>query len=150
MALIINYIGTQNIETDRLLLRKFLGWSAHKNIDETYKVLNEWLEKKKKNNYLKWCITLKEKDEAIGDISIILLLEKEACGEIGYVLSKKYWNNGIMTEALTAVISFLFEKATLGLLTTSTILVILLLLIISIISSSVISFPNKAYLTPLL
>ena len=53
MALIINYIGTQNIETDRLLLRKFtlkdaepmfnnwakdpenvkyLGWSAHKNM----------------------------------------------------------------------------------------------------------------------
>lgn len=132
MTLIINYIGTQNIETDRLLLRKFalkdaepmfnnwakdpenvkyLGWSAHKNIDETYKVLNEWLDNYIKNNYFKWCITLKEKDEAIGDISIILLLEKEACGEIGYVLSKKYWNNGIMTEALTAVISFLFEKA---------------------------------------
>lgn len=92
---------------------KYLGWSAHKNIDETYKVLNEWLDNYIKNNYFKWCITLKEKDEAIGDISIILLFEKEACGEIGYVLSKKYWNNGIMTEALTAVINFLLKKANL-------------------------------------
>ncbi|MGN1034147.1 MAG: GNAT family N-acetyltransferase [Oscillospiraceae bacterium] len=46
-----------------------------------------------------------------GNIGIILLFEKEACGEIGYVLSKKCWNNGIMTEALTAVINFLFKKA---------------------------------------
>ena len=72
MTLIINYIGTQDIETNRLLLRKFtlkdaepmfnnwakdpenvkyLGWSAHKNIDETYKVLNEWLGNYTKNNY---------------------------------------------------------------------------------------------------
>lgn len=132
MTLIIKYIGTQNIETNRLLLRKFvlkdvesmfnnwakdpenvkyLGWATHKNIDTTYKILNEWLNSYAKNNYFKWCITLKVKDEAIGDISIISLLEKEACGEIGYVLSKKYWNNGIMTEALIAVIDFLFKKA---------------------------------------
>lgn len=31
------------------------------------------------------------------------------CCEVGYVLSKFYWNQGIMTEALSAVINYLFK-----------------------------------------
>lgn len=127
----LNHIGTQNIETERLLLRKFkisdahqmfnnwakdsenvkyLSWQAHKNIDETLKILNKWLSEYKNKNSYRWCITLKNNDNVIGDISVIDLLEKNACCEIGYVLSKRYWNRGIMTEALRAVIKYLFEN----------------------------------------
>ncbi len=127
----LNHIGTQNIETDRLLLRKFeitdapkmfnnlaknpdnvkyLSWQAHKNIDETYKVLNKWLEEYKNQNYYRWCIALKNTNEAIGSIDVIEIIEIRSTCEIGYVVSKKFWNNGIMTEALGAVIKFLFTN----------------------------------------
>lgn len=31
------------------------------------------------------------------------------CGEIGYVISKEYWNRGYVSEAIKAVIKFGFE-----------------------------------------
>ena len=39
--------------------------------------------------------------------------ENKKCREIGYVLSKEYWGQGLMPEALKEVIRFLFENANL-------------------------------------
>jgi len=35
---------------------------------------------------------------------------ENSCGEIGYALSRDYWNDGIMTEAVKRVIRFAFEN----------------------------------------
>lgn len=127
----LNHIGTQDIETDRLLLRKFeitdaskmfdnwakdfenvkyLSWKAHKNINETYKILNKWVEEYKNKDCYRWCIALKNTNEAIGSIGVSKIIENQAKCEIGYVISKKFWNNGIMTETLGAVVKFLFTN----------------------------------------
>lgn len=127
----LNHIGTNIIETERLILRKFrvddaenmfnnwakdpenvkyLIWQAHKDISETRKVLSEWTEKYKNKSHYQWCITLKGSDEAIGDIGVRSLYEDKECAEMGYVLSKKHWGKGIMPEALGAVIDYLFTK----------------------------------------
>ena len=47
----------------------------------------------------------------IGDISIVKIDEDDSSCEIGYVLGKVYWGNGIMTEALKAVLDFCFTQA---------------------------------------
>ena len=47
----------------------------------------------------------------IGDISIVEIHEKDLSCEIGYVLGKAYWGNGMMTEALKAVLDFYFIQA---------------------------------------
>lgn len=125
------HVGTNVIETERLMLRRFkiddaedmfnnwakdpenvryLQWQAHPDINETRKILTEWTKNYKNRNYYQWCITLKDKDEAIGSIGIVELMESKECCTIGYVLSKKYWNQGIMTEALRAVIEYLFKR----------------------------------------
>ncbi len=127
----LNHVGTNIIETERLELRKFkpgdsenmfnnwakdpenvkyLQWQAHPDINETRKILSEWVKNYKNKNYYQWCVTLKGTDEALGSIGIVELLEDKECCTIGYVLSKKYWNRGIMTEALKAVIDYLFTK----------------------------------------
>ncbi len=127
----LNHVGTQIIETPRLILRRFqiddaeqmysnwasdpvvtkyLSWSAHKNQSETENIIKEWvLEYLSDTNY-NWCITFKETGEAIGGISVVKMFENTDCCEIGYVLSRKLWNKGIMTEALRAVLEYLFEK----------------------------------------
>ena len=127
----LNHIGTQNIETKRLLLRKFkvedaeemfenwakdpenvifLQWNAHKDTDETRSIIKMWNEEYKDNKTYNWCITIKEPKEIIGSITVVKLFEDIECAEIGYVISKKHWNKGIMTEALGGVIKYLFCK----------------------------------------
>lgn len=128
----LKHVGTEKIETKDLILRKFkiddaeemfnnwakdpdnvkfLSWQAHKNIDITKKVLSEWVESYKKDETYRWGIVLKENGQLIGGIDMVLLFDNIDCCEIGYVLSKKYWNRGLMTEALKSVINYLFKKA---------------------------------------
>lgn len=64
----------------------------------------------KNNNYYQWCIELKEISQAIGSIGVVSSLKNIHSVDIGYCISKKYWNKGIMTEALNAVIDFLFNS----------------------------------------
>lgn len=127
----LNHVGTQKIETPRLILRRFkiedakqmfnnwasdsdvtkyLSWAVHRDKSETEKIIGEWvLEYLNAKNY-NWCIAFKETGEAIGGISVVKMFEDQECCDIGYVLSKKFWNKGIMTEALHAVLKYLFEK----------------------------------------
>ena len=127
----MNHIGTQTIETERLILRKvqiddveqmysnwakdpenvkYVTWSAHKNIDETKKVISDWISEYKNPNCYRWMITLRSNSSVIGNIDVIDSSDENECCEIGYVLSKKYWNNGYMTEALHSVLNYLFKK----------------------------------------
>ena len=127
----LNHIGTQIIETERLMLRRFqiedaeqmfnnwaadpdnvkyLSWSAHKNVSETIKIIESWVNNYNSANYYQWCITVKDTGEVIGGISVVMMTEDAECCEIGYVLSKKFWNRGIMTEALNSVLEYLFNK----------------------------------------
>lgn len=57
-----------------------------------------------------WAIEYKDNGKMIGSIDYRNWDEQNKVGEIGYVLNKKYWNRGIMTEALSEVIKFGFEK----------------------------------------
>ncbi len=53
-----------------------------------------------------WAITLKETRELIGMID--LRVEEEA--NLGYVLARQFWNRGITTEAVRAVIASAFRQ----------------------------------------
>ena len=67
------------------------GWLPHKNKEESKQVLTKFIENKKYNeNNLKEFSNLKGR-------------------ELGYVLSKDYWGNGLMTEAVKKVIEYLFN-----------------------------------------
>ncbi len=127
----IKNIGTLKIETDRLILRKFelrdaedmfhnwandddvtkyMTWTSHQDINVTKYVLSSWIDQYGADNYYRWCIESKETGQVIGGIDVVQIIEDLDCCEIGYCLSKRYWNKGIMTEALIAVENFLFDK----------------------------------------
>lgn len=130
----MHHIGTKEIETDRLLLRRFtkadaqavytnyasddlatkyLTWPSHQDVSVTEAILDTWVEGYGDLSQYKWAITLKRNpSEALGDITASIPHEFEkidAC-EIGYVLSPKYWGQGIMTEALKAVAEYLLTQ----------------------------------------
>lgn len=88
----------------------FLVWDPHKTRDDTYDFLNMSKEIFHNSDNIDWGIELKEEGKLIGAISIRKWNDANRCGDIGYVLSKKYWNKGFATEALRAVIRYGFEK----------------------------------------
>ena len=126
-------IGTKTLHTERLLLRRFcetdaqamfdnwasrsenltyVTWDPHLNVEQTRNSIGNWVKSYDDPDYYKWAICLKENPEqVIGDISIVKIDEDDSSCEIGYVLGKKYWGHGMMTEALKAVLDFCFTQA---------------------------------------
>ena len=88
---------------------KYLTWLPHKNIEETKQIIGVWLEQEKKGKTHRFCIVPKGSDEPIGAIDIAGYKEN-GIPEIGYVLSRKYWNQGIMTEVCKAYVEYLFNQ----------------------------------------
>ena len=57
-----------------------------------------------------WGIVLKETGRVIGTIGFMWIQPDYASAEVGYSLSRQYWNQGYMTEALARVIRYGFEE----------------------------------------
>ncbi|MCH5171583.1 MAG: GNAT family N-acetyltransferase [Erysipelotrichales bacterium] len=132
-------INGKTLETSRLILRSFkqadlndfyeyasvdgvgemAGWSHHENIETSQEILNQFINEDKT-----FAICLKESNKVIGSLGIeeYKLEDKltEFYGykgrEIGYVLSKNYWGQGIMPEAVKTVIDYLFNECNLDFL----------------------------------
>lgn len=129
LSLYDNYLNNKCIETERLLLRKpriedakpmfdnwandpevtkYLTWNPHENIEVTKMIINHWLEEEKDPKNIRFVITLKDGGEPIGSIDVVRYIDDGP--EIGYCLSRKYWNKGLMTEACKAFSKYLFDK----------------------------------------
>lgn len=132
-------INGKTIETERLLLRAFeendlddffeyarvsgvgemAGWSHHKNKEETKSILDLFMKEDKV-----FAICLKESGKVVGSLGVEKYGLEEALTEfsdlfgreIGYVLSKDFWGQGIMPEAVNAVIDYLFNDCNLDFL----------------------------------
>ena len=127
----MNHCGTRMIETKRLLLRKFviedadamfrnwasdkevtkiLTWPVYTSLDTAIHILNEWTTSYEKPDFYQWAIVPKDINEPIGSISVVSTNEKTQMAEIGYCIGRSWWNQGITSEALRAVIDFMFDQ----------------------------------------
>ena len=86
---------------------KYLTWNPHENIEVTKKIIDSWLEEENNPKTFRFMITLKDSGELIGSIDVVRYIDDNP--EIGYCLSRKYWNQGLMTEACKAFIGYLFN-----------------------------------------
>lgn len=126
----LHHIGTKYIETERLNLRRFevrdaedmyrnwasdpevakyVTWPVHESVENTRQLLRLW-----ENDYTetvyRWAIVPKTLNEVIGSIDVVRMNEKVQEVEIGYAMSREWWNQGIMTEALKAVIDYMIHR----------------------------------------
>lgn len=127
----MNHRGTILLETDRLILRrfvvkdsdavynnwasedevtKFLTWPTHPNVEVTRSVLSSWIANYDKEDFYNWAIELKEIGEAIGNISVVRIKENIEGAALGYCMGTKWWGQGIMPEAGREVVRYLFEE----------------------------------------
>ncbi|MGJ7922083.1 GNAT family N-acetyltransferase [Neobacillus sp. LXY-4] len=124
-------IGTQTIETDRLLLRRFTledasdmfknwindkevqsnyGEPVYESIESVVEFLNSWIASYSSNEFYRWAIILKEKNENIGQIAFCEMNVIHRFADVEYCISRFYQGEGYASEALSALISFTFEK----------------------------------------
>lgn len=123
-------ISNVTLKTDRLILRpwqqtdlddlyeyarvdgvgQMAGWLPHQSMETSQTILNSFVDQKK-TFALEFC------GKVIGSLGIENYkeanhpeLDNLQGREIGYVLSKDYWGQGLMPEAVKAVIRYLFEE----------------------------------------
>ena len=127
----MNHCGTKTLNTDRLVLRqftpddaqamfnnwakdpevtRFLTWQPHENAEITRRLLQQWVEGYKDPKYYQWAICPKELGEPIGSISVVSMNDERDIVSIGYCIGRRWWHQGITSEAFAAVIKYLFEE----------------------------------------
>lgn len=123
-----HHLGTQPLQTPRLILRRFtmddaqpmfdlwcndpqvtrfLSWGPHGTIDKTKRLLKAWKQRYEDPLFYNWCIEFE--GLPIGGIDFVMRSEKSLRAELGYCLSNRYKGRGIVTEAACAVLTFAFE-----------------------------------------
>lgn len=127
----MKHCGTQTLETERLILRRFtvrdadamytnwasdpevtryLTWPAHAGVETSRAVLADWTAAYAQESCYQWAIVLKDRaDEPVGSIGAVDVSDDIAAVQIGYCLGRRWWHQGIMSEALGAVMDFFFD-----------------------------------------
>ena len=125
----LTHTGTREIETDRLLLRrlaigdanevfrewasydsvvKYLTWEKHSSISETKTFLLGVIAGYGQPDKYVWGIQLKDEGILIGSISMEIEAGNSRTARAGYCLGERFWNCGFATEALRAVMDYMF------------------------------------------
>jgi ribosomal-protein-alanine N-acetyltransferase len=120
--------GTVTLETERLILRrfieddaeamyknwasdlevtKFLTWQPHESEMVSKAVLQNWIADYEKSDFYQWAIEIKADATIIGSISVVGIREEAHTASIGYCIGRSWWRQGYTSEALSEVVSFL-------------------------------------------
>jgi ribosomal-protein-alanine N-acetyltransferase len=123
----MTHLGTVTLETQRLLLRRveltdaqalfrngvadpevtrYMTWPAITSLEAMQSILAQWVENYANPEYYQWAIVLKSRGEPIG----IIDTSTNPQGGVGYWIGKPWWRQGYASEALSAVLTFMFER----------------------------------------
>lgn len=117
------------LETDRLILRPFgpddatdifayaadpevaryVPWEAHRSEADSRTFLESVLERVRRGEPDTWAVVERASGRVIGSIRFGEYHPVHARASVGYVLGRPYWNKGLTTEAVRAVLRFGFE-----------------------------------------
>ncbi|ABW18687.1 GNAT family N-acetyltransferase [Alkaliphilus oremlandii] len=84
---------------------KFMIWDLHKSVDDTMEWLKIEVQNINNEYHYVWGFVLKETGELFGSGSINFK-EELGCYELGYNIMKKYWGQGLTTEAGKVILDF--------------------------------------------
>ena len=88
---------------------RYLLWRPHKTINDTTAFLHYAFDGWQHGTEYTWAITLKQERSLIGMIGLRISIPK---ADFGYVLAKRYWNKGYMTEAVQRLVEWAFTHET--------------------------------------
>ncbi len=127
----LTHTGTQTIETERLILRRFehsdcddvfRNWASDEKVQSLYSepvystkeevngLLDKYISCYERPDFYRWAVISKETGECIGQIAYFLVDSKNHFAEIEYCIGSQFQCKGYCTEAAKAVIAFGFDK----------------------------------------
>lgn len=118
------------IETSRLILRpirmsdagdiflyssdpevaRYVLWTPHRSLGETRAFIRWMLHAYREAIPGSWAIELKESRHVVGTIGFMNYNRENNVAEVGYSIARRYWNKGVTTEALEAVLRSGFKQ----------------------------------------
>lgn len=125
----MKHSGTQQIETERLILRPFSAgdlddmlknWVADPQIQHEYgepvyktraeanRLLQQYLAGYARPDFYRWAIIERGSMQNIGQIAFCKVWDDCETAEIEYCIGAAFWGNGYAGEALSAVIAYTF------------------------------------------
>ena len=84
-------------------------WEPHTSIHQTRGYLRYIIRQYRTGAPSTFVIELNADHRVIGTIGLMWVQKDNSAAEVGYSLSRTYWNQGLMTEALGALLRFCFE-----------------------------------------
>jgi aspartyl-tRNA(Asn)/glutamyl-tRNA(Gln) amidotransferase subunit C len=127
----VNHIGTIDLATERLTLRRFesedaenmyynwandpevtryLDWEAHQSVEDTQKVVQEWTIQYEKKDFYRWAIEANDLEQPIGSIFAVKVDDAVDAVEISFCIGQKFWHQGYTAEVLEAVLRFFMDE----------------------------------------
>ncbi len=91
-------------------------WSSpqHQSMTETQHMLERIHESFHKHELYQWGVARKTDNRVIGTCTLAQIDTQNRRAEIGYILAREYWGQGMMREALTALCNFAFTTMNLN------------------------------------
>lgn len=124
MSTIRFFRNLPTLETDRLCLRKLTRqdtadvfayaadaqvagpttWQPHRTLAQSGQFIERVLQRYDHGRPAAWAVVLKSAQRVIGTCGFTAVDTGDGRGELGYALGRAYWGQGLMTEAVTAVL----------------------------------------------
>jgi len=128
--ILFDYEAFPQLETDRLILReirpgdaeallrifgddevaRYYDIAAFTSLEQAQQLIQGMAERFKNKARMRWGITLKGENLVIGTCGYPTWHKSQYLAEIGYDLARAFWNKGITTEAVAAMLKFGFER----------------------------------------
>lgn len=88
---------------------EYFGTLPHKTLDETQELLQRIQQYQEQRQGVSWAITLRDNPSVIGSVTLFHFDEGFHRAEIGYILNRAYWRQGLTSEAVQAVLAYAFN-----------------------------------------
>ncbi|MBR6029090.1 MAG: GNAT family N-acetyltransferase [Clostridia bacterium] len=118
------------LETPRLILRKarrsdaadiyayasdpevsrYVLWDTHRSIADSRAYIRYLRRQYYSGEPSSYVMALKDTGRVIGTVGFVRYTEENDCAEVGYSMGRDWWHQGLMTEALQAVLRLAFEE----------------------------------------
>jgi len=89
---------------------QFYGHEPHRSVDESQELIEQIQARYGRREGIRWGITLKGEDRVLGSCGFHHFDAGFHRAETGYELQRAYWGQGIMAEALSAMLTYGFTE----------------------------------------
>jgi ribosomal-protein-alanine N-acetyltransferase len=89
---------------------RYVLWEPHRSLSETRRYVGTMIRRAREGYPSSWVVTLRETGQVIGTIGFVWYSYDNRSAELGYSLSREYWNRGYATQALKAVVGAAFRS----------------------------------------